>query len=254
MMNTPSADPGLANPRRDAVFFGVAALVFAIATTFTIHGCRSMSMPWMRMPDQTWLSVVAAFLGMWIAMMVAMMLPALMPVLWRYRQALGRAGAPGRGWLTALVGVGYFCVWSAFGVTVFPLGVALTAIQTRLPVAAHAVPLAVGVLVLSAGVLQFTAWKAHHLSCCRARPAHKRDLAVNTSAAWQYGLRRGLHCCYCCAGPTAVLLGVGVMDLRAMALVMFAITAERLAPAGKRVARAIGTLAVAAGLILVARA
>jgi predicted metal-binding membrane protein len=44
------------------------------------------------------------------------------------------------------------------------------------------------------------------------------------------------------------------MDLRAMALVTAAITAERLAPPGERVARAIGAGVVAAGLLLVARA
>jgi hypothetical protein len=39
-----------------------------------------------------------------------------------------------------------------------------------------------------------------------------------------------------------------------MALVMLAITAERLAPGGERVARAIGIACVAAGLIMLARA
>ena len=52
----------------------------------------------------------------------------------------------------------------------------------------------------------------------------------------------------------AVLLVVGVMDLRAMAAVTVAITVERLAPAGERVARANGLVAVAAGLCLIARA
>jgi predicted metal-binding membrane protein len=42
----------------------------------------------------------------------------------------------------------------------------------------------------------------------------------------------------------AILLVIGVMDLRAMAFVGAAITAERLAPAGERVARAIGAVAV----------
>jgi hypothetical protein len=45
------------------------------------------------------------------------------------------------------------------------------------------------------------------------------------------------------------------MDLRAMAVVAAAITAERLAPAGERVARAIGAVVVVeAGLFLIARA
>jgi predicted metal-binding membrane protein len=52
----------------------------------------------------------------------------------------------------------------------------------------------------------------------------------------------------------AILLVIGVMDLRAMALVAAAITIERLAPAGERVARAIGAVAVGVGLLLIARA
>ena len=44
------------------------------------------------------------------------------------------------------------------------------------------------------------------------------------------------------------------MDLRVMAVVTAAITAERLAPAGARVARAIGVIVVATGLVQLARA
>jgi predicted metal-binding membrane protein len=51
-----------------------------------------------------------------------------------------------------------------------------------------------------------------------------------------------------------ILLVIGVMDLRAMTLVTAAITVERLAPAGERVARAIGTVVVGAGLVLIVRA
>ena len=44
------------------------------------------------------------------------------------------------------------------------------------------------------------------------------------------------------------------MDLGAMAVVIVAITAERVAPAGERVARGIGAVAAGAGLFLIARA
>jgi predicted metal-binding membrane protein len=52
----------------------------------------------------------------------------------------------------------------------------------------------------------------------------------------------------------ATLLAVGVMDLRAMAVVAAAITVERLVPAGERAARAIGAGVVGAGVFLIARA
>ena len=51
----------------------------------------------------------------------------------------------------------------------------------------------------------------------------------------------------------AILLALGIMDLRAMAIVAAAITVERLAPAGERVARATGAVALGAGLFLIAR-
>jgi hypothetical protein len=44
------------------------------------------------------------------------------------------------------------------------------------------------------------------------------------------------------------------MDFRAMVVVAAAISAERLAPVGERVARAIGAVVVVAGLFLIARA
>ena len=169
-------------------FFGVSALLFAASAVVTIVWCASMSamcemsmpggwtmsMAWMRMPGQTWPGAAASFLGMWVVMMVAMMLPSLVPMLWRYRQAVGRTGETRLGRLTALVGVGYFFVWTVFGMAAFPLGVALAAIEMQQPALARAVPIAAGVVVLIAGALQLTAWKARHLACCReatrARP------------------------------------------------------------------------------------
>jgi predicted metal-binding membrane protein len=249
-------------------FVGVSALLFAGSTALTIVWCASMqamggmpmpggwtmSMAWMRMPGQTWLGAAASFLGMWVVMMMAMMLPSLVLMLRRYRQAVGRTGATRLGPLTAIVGAGYFFVWIVFGLAVFPLGVALAGVETQQPVLARAVPIAIGVVVLIAGSFQFTAWKGRHLACCREAPEHDRTLPADASTAWRHGLSIGLHCTNCCAGLMAILLVIGVMDLRAMAVVAAAITVERLAPTGERVVRVIGSVIVAAGLFLIARA
>src|ERR687895_771488 len=174
-------------------FFAISALLFAASAAVTIVWCASMSamgemampggwtmsMAWMRGPGQTWPGAAASFLGMWVVMMVAMMLPSLVPMLWRYREAVGRTGETRLGRLTALVGVGYFLVWTVFGMAAFPLGVALAEVEMEQPAVARAVP---------------------------------------------------------------------------MAVVAAAITLERLAPAGERVARAIGAVVVGAGVFLIARA
>jgi predicted metal-binding membrane protein len=105
-----------------------------------------------------------------------------------------------------------------------------------------------------AGSLQLSAWKARQLACCREAPGPGRTLPADAGTAWRHGLRLGLHCTYCCVPLTAILLVIGVMDLRAMTVVTAAITVERLAPAGERVARASGAIVLGAGLFLTARA
>ena len=213
-------------------------------------GGWTMSMAWMRMPEQTWLGAAASFLGMWSVMMVAMMMPSLVPVLWRHRLALGDVAGRRIAARSLVLGTGYFLIWAGQGAVVFPLGVAVAAAAMRWPLLARAVPLGVAVVVLGAGALQATPWKARHLACCRG--LHPAGRAPASTSAWKQGLRLGLQCGACCAGLTAVLLVVGVMDLAVMAAVTVAITAERLA--GARIARAIGAVLVAAGLFLLLRA
>jgi predicted metal-binding membrane protein len=260
------ARPQIRRIRSERAFFAVSVLLFAASATATIvwsvsmsamdgmpmPGDWTMSMGWMLMPGQTWLAAATSFLAMWIVMMMAMMLPSLVPMLSRYRQAIGETGAR-RDRLTMLVGLGYFLVWTMVGMAVFPLGLALAKLAMRQPAVAHAVPIAIGVVVLMAGALQFTAWKRHHLVCCRKMPLPGHQLPADAGTAWRHGLRLGLHCTLSCFGLIAVLLVIGVMDLSAMAVVAAAITVERLAPAGERIARATGVVAIAVGLFLIAR-
>jgi predicted metal-binding membrane protein len=246
----------------------ISALLFAATTAVTIvwgtsmsamggmpmPGGWTMSMTWMRMPGQTWPGAAASFLGMWIVMMVAMMLPSLIPMLRRYRQAVRGTDAARLGWLTTLVGTGYFFVWTVVGLMVYPLGIALAEIEMQQPAVSRAVPLAAAVVILIAGATQFTAWKARQLACCGdVRGRVRRTLTADVGTAWRYGMRLGRECGAACANLMVILLVVGVMDLRAMAAVTAAITAERLSPVGDRVARATGAVIVGAGLLLIAR-
>jgi predicted metal-binding membrane protein len=248
------------------MFVIVTALLFAVSAAITIAwstsmsamggmampGGWTMSMAWMRMPGQTWLGSATSFLGMWVVMMMAMMLPSLVPMLRRYRDAVRATGATRLGALTVLVGLGYFGVWTVFGIAAFPLGVALTTIEMQQPPLSRAVPIAVAVAVVTAGFMQFTAWKAGHLACCRALPG--RELPGDARTAWRHGVRLGLHCAQCCVNLIVILLVIGVMDPWVMTVVAALITAERLVPAGERAARAVGAIVIATGVLLIARA
>jgi len=264
---TEPAAPGAAGGGGRA--FGVALVaVFAAAVWATLAQHASMDatggMPmaggwtlsagWLRPCGWRAGRAFAAFAGMWGAMTVTMMLPVLAPVLWRYRQTLGMVGAARAAAFVAVAGAGYFSVWVALGVVAFPVGRALAVEATRLPALAAAMPFAAGALVIGAGALQFSGWKMRRLACCRHAPAGAgaRSMAAETGAAWRHGVRAARRCGACCGNLMAIALAAGVMDLRVMAVVTVAIAAERLAPAGGRVARIVGGVAIGAGATMIA--
>src|SRR5258708_8787295 len=184
-------------------FFAVSALLFAASTAVTIvwgasmstmggmpmPGGWTMSMTWMA--GQDWSGAALSFLGMWVVMLMAMMMPSLVTMLLRYRQAIGTEWHGPVGWLTVLVGVGYFFVWTVFGIAVFPLGVALATAEMQLPELSRAVPVAVGVIVLIAGLLQFTGWKAQQLACCRQSAGGSSVMPASACPGWLQRLHFG---------------------------------------------------------------
>lgn len=257
----------LSQPASSQAFLLVSALLFISSAAMTViwgspmssmddmpmPGGWSMSMTWMRMPGETWFGATLSFVGMWTIMMTAMMLPSLVPMLWRYREAVTSPVNVPLAYLSTIVGAGYFLVWTLLGVVIFPLGAALMALEMQYPVLARSAPLTIGIAVLIVGALQFTSWKSRHLAFCRAGQVCCHSFPADVGAAWRYGMSLGIHCVHGCAGLTAILLIVGVMDLRAMAAAMAAITAERLAPDGERVGRVIGVVIVCTGLFLIVR-
>jgi predicted metal-binding membrane protein len=88
-----------------------------------------------------------------------------------------------------------------------------------------------------------------------ARASEDRSTRVVFAiSAWRVGLHLGVRCVLCCSGLMTLLLVLGVMDLRVMAIVAAVITLERLAPGAEQIARAAGVVIIGAGLLLVARA
>jgi predicted metal-binding membrane protein len=130
----------------------------------------------------------------------------------------------------------------------------MASIAMQHPALSRLVPIAVAVVVLLAGALQFTAWKARQLACCREAPVRGQALRADPGAALRHGVWLGVHCGRCCANLMVLLLVLGIMNLWVMAVVTAAIAVERLAPTGERVARAMGVVVVATGMLLIARA
>ncbi len=198
-------------------------------------------------------STAIHFIGMWATMMAVMMLPSLVPMLWRYRTVLAKSNGitPLSGIFVALAAAAYFAVWAATGVVVFPLGAALSSLLMTSPSLSTLVPTATGVVLIIAGLLQFTRWKRRQLARCGQMPDAGFVLPPTPGNALLHGLRLGSRCAKCCAPLTAMLLVLGAMDMRYMAVMTLATTLERLPHIGVRSARLIGAAAVLSALLCV---
>ena len=190
----------------------------------------------------------------WLVMMVAMMLPSLIPMLLRYRRSVRGADGMHLHGLTALVAVGYFVIWAVIGTAVYAASAGVMVAEMRWGKMAQWLPAAAGVVLLLAGGVQFTSWKARQLALCREGSGCDCPPAPNALGALRQGLRLGVRCSLCCGSLMLALIAIGMMDLVAMAAVTLAISAERLAPAPLRVARVAGVAIVVVGLLTIARA
>jgi predicted metal-binding membrane protein len=208
----------------------------------------------MTMPQQTWYGAAAGYLGMWMAVMVPMMLPALVPMLSRYRRSVRGVDGIHLHGLTALVALGYFAIWAVLGAGAYAAGAGVMAIELRWGSVAQWLPVTAGVVLLAAGGLQLTSWKARQLALCREGSGCGRPPVPNALGAWRHGLRLGVRCSLCCGSLMLALLAIGMMDLVAMAAVTLAISAERLTPVPLRVARVVGVAIVVVGVLTIARA
>ncbi len=212
-------------------------------------GGWSMSMMWMRMPGQSWPGAAASFMAMWTPMMIAMMLPTLGVEVGHYQIEL-QTDPSSETQMFAIAG-GYFAIWTASGLAVFALGSVIATMQMQFASIAQVIPLVAGMVVLLAGVLQFTTWKLHRLDCCY------RSLRIlppgDVKRAWREGLALGLRCFYCCLPQTAILVALGMMDVRLMIFMTVAITLER-SRLGRRAACVVGAVCASAGVWLILRA
>src|SRR5205814_10561821 len=98
-----------------------------------------------------------------------------------------------------------------------------------------------------AGSVRRGAGKAGQLAVCRACGAPDTP---GVGAAVLHGVRFGVKCSLCCLGLMAVLLGGGMMHVSVVAAVAVAVALERLGPRPEVMARAIGTVVIALGALV----
>jgi predicted metal-binding membrane protein len=151
-----------------------------------------------------------------------------------------------------LVG-GYLLVWTAVGVGVFALsrlggelaGEFGRAEQQRWG------PVALGVILVVAGLYQFTPLKHACLRQCQSPfgflMGHWRG---GNLGAFRMGTVHGLYCLGCCWALFAVLVAAGIMSLAWMLLLTLVVFAEKVLPMARRTAYGVGAAFLVLGILV----
>ena len=200
----------------------------------------------------------AAFLVAWAVMMAAMMFPSAAPMLLLFRTVSASRRAKGGAFVSTWVfAAGYLLVWVGIGIATWILVRAGSELAGRMSDAGRETwaPLALGAVLLVAGLYQLTPLKRVCLDHCRTPlgfvVSHWRDGRLG---ALRMGLRHGAYCLGCCWALFAVLVAAGVMSLAWMLLLTLVVFAEKVLPLGRWAPRAVGTAFLALGVVVAAGA
>ncbi|MCH7746708.1 MAG: DUF2182 domain-containing protein [Acidobacteria bacterium] len=228
---------------------GWVYLLYLARSMSGIDMSADMAMPRM----QTWGVVDLALLFvMWAVMMVAMMVPSASPLILmmaaanRKRRERDDPLVP-----TGLFLTGYLLVWTAFSAVATVAQWGLHAAALLSPGMVSVSPLLGGLLLLTAGIFQFTPLKQACLIHCRSPlgfiMGHWRE---GRAGAMRMGLEHGLYCVGCCWILMALLFVAGVMNLLWVAGISLFVLAEKVLPRGELVGRLGGAVLLVAGVVV----
>jgi predicted metal-binding membrane protein len=252
--------------RRDRVIVFLALVVLtALAWTYVLWLAGNMSAAMPAMADMNMGPAIRPWsatqfllsFAMWAVMMVGMMTPAATPIILLYARVGRQAQAEGKpfaqaGWF----GAGYLIAWCGFGgLASLAQGVLIEAALLTPKLEATS-DLFGGVVLILAGLYQWTPLKESCLSQCQDplgfimrqggfKPGARDSLAL--------GLKHGLFCLGCCWAVMTLLFVGGVMNLLWIAGLAIWVLLEKIVPAGRLISRGLGLVLVAAGAIFLFR-
>jgi predicted metal-binding membrane protein len=180
--------------------------------------------------------------AMWAVMMVAMMVPSATPMLLTFATIARSRRAKGRAFVALWVFLaGYLVLWTAFSLAATLAQWGLHSLALISPMMVGTSPVLGSVLLIVAGIYQWTPFKQACLRHCRT-PLQFLLTSWQDGAAGAFliGLRHGAYCLGCCWLLMAVLFAVGVMNLAWIAAISVFVLLEKTIPRGLWVAKLAG--------------
>ncbi len=189
---------------------------------------------------------------MWVVMMVAMMVPTAASMILTYAALIRRQQAQPEPFAPTTVFLGgYLLVWTGFSALATLAQWGLHSAALLSPMMVSTSPILGSVLLLSAGIFQWTPWKYACLKHCRSPLGFLlTDWREGAWGALWMGLRHGSYCMGCCWFLMALLFVAGVTNLLWVATITAFVLVEKIVRRGDLVGRVAGGVLVLAGIIL----
>lgn len=181
------------------------------------------------------LTQIALMATMWSVMMAAMMLPSAVPMALSYDR-MERGAAEGSGGSTVLFIAGYIAVWATFAAAATGLQWVLHNMALVNGMGAATQSGLAGVLLVGAGIFQFTPVKRRSLGACRTPMGFLMTSWRNGKVgAFGMGLHHGTLCFRCCWALMILLFVLGVMNLVWVAVLAIFVLAEKVSKRGEAI-------------------
>lgn len=203
-------------------------------------------------PVATWSNAdIALLFMMWAIMMAGMMLPSALPVILlinkinQQRRQHGTSYTP-----TIFFSMGYLIAWTIYSLIITFVQTWLHHLELLSPMMDSANSQFSAIILIAAGIYQFTPYKQQCLKLCRSPLSLlTSDWQEGIKGAIRLGLKHGSYCVGCCWFLMAILFVTGVMNLQWILILTLLVLVEKAAPKGDVIGKYLGCLLIIIGVI-----
>ena len=236
--------------REDKLILGLLLVLATLSWALLIWQSTRMSG---QMMGLTMGMSAALFIAIWVVMMVAMMFPTAAPMILMFRAVYAGKRQKEQAFVPTWVFVSaYLLVWSLCGVLAYPLALGIEKLAAQSMWFMENGARLGGVVLLLAGLYQFSPLKHICLSKCRT----PLQFVLGSwhdgyGGAFRMGLEHGAYCLGCCWLLFVILFPLGIMNIALMALVTALIYAEKALPIGRQISQLAGIGLIVYGVLVI---
>ncbi|HSY10438.1 MAG TPA: DUF2182 domain-containing protein [Candidatus Dormibacteraeota bacterium] len=192
---------------------------------------------------------------MWVEMMMAMMIPSAAPVILTFAMVQRKRREQERPFVPATIFLfGYLVVWTGFSALAAIAQWILHVKALLSPMMVSTSPILGGVILIVAGIFQWTPLKNSCLTRCRSPLSFlTTDWREGKPGALAMGLKHGAYCTGCCWFLMALLFVAGVMNLWWIAVIAVFVLVEKIASKGLFIGKVAGIFLIVWGVWMLLR-